>query len=246
MIKLTYLKKCDSYKKRGGYDDDDVKPKYTKEQMDRMRRLYIIDDKMTIPDLEKTLQIFIDEYLKELLVHSRKIIQNNKTEQTLDEFLYEKHPISRPSGYIGEHEIRMFFNIKMLLCSLLYIYKNYDPEDNIYIENLNNLADLLILFEEISATGIYHYTRNVNMQIDAYRINQRNIFTFLLWFVKRFNSKCPHLILDKYFNVNIYDLSMSGYFLERTDKVTISNTSVSHMINYILKKKAHIAKLIIV
>jgi hypothetical protein len=29
---------------------------------------------------------------------------------------------------------------------------------------------------------------------------------------------------------------MSGYFLERTDKVTISNTSVSHMINYILKK----------
>jgi len=59
--------------------------------------------KWQIPDLEKTLQIFIDEYLKELLVHSRKIIQNNKTEKTLDEFLYEKHPISRPSGDIGEH-----------------------------------------------------------------------------------------------------------------------------------------------
>ncbi len=87
------------------------------------------------------------------------------------------------------------------------------------------------------------------MQIDAYRINQRNIFTFILWFVKRFNSKCPDLILDKYFNVNISDLSISGDFLERTDKVTISNTSVTLMINYILKKiikKAHIAKLIIV
>ena len=236
MIKLTYFKKCDIYKKRGGGDDDEYKPKYTKEQMDEMRRLYKINDDMTIPDLENVLEMFMETYLKELLNHSRKIEQNQGNEQTLDDFLYEKHPISKPFGDMGEHEIRMSFNIKMLLSSLLYIYKKYDPKDNIYIENLNYLAALLTSFEEISATGVYHYTRSDYMQDDAYCINQRNIFTFILWFVKRFNSNYPYLILDKYFNVNVSDLSISGDFLEKTDKVTISNTSVTLMINYILKK----------
>jgi len=69
----------------------------------------------------------------------------------------------------------------MLLSSLLYIYKNYDLEDNIYIENLNNLADLLILFEEISATGIYHYTRGVNMRNRRLQNKSNEIFLHLYY-----------------------------------------------------------------
>jgi len=230
MIKLSYLKKCDIFKKSGG-----MARKYTYAQMEEMRRLYIIDDTIGIPELEKDLQNFVENDLNEIFEHCRKIEKYKEQVEILDDFLYSKYKITKNYGDSGEEELRKFLNIKLLLSSLLYIYKNYDPKDNIYIENLNYIHDLFTLLDEISMTGVYHYTEYVDILRDAYGINQRNIFTFVVWFVKMFKRKRIDLSIKKYFNVKLSN-DKNGNFLEITDKVIISNSSVVLMINYLLRK----------
>jgi hypothetical protein len=158
-----------------------------------------------------------------------------KKVEILDDFLYSKYKITKNYGDDGDEELRMFLNIKLLLSSLLYIYKNYDPKEKRYIENLNYIHDLFSLLDEISMTGFYHYTEYVDILRDAYGINQRNIFTFVILFVKMFKRKRIDLSIKKYFNVKLSN-DKNGNFLEITDNVIISNSSVILMINYLLRK----------
>jgi len=226
MIKLSYLKKCDFFQKGGG---DGMTPKYTREQMDEMKRKYIIDNNMTLLKLKKHLLKFINHDLKEIFVHSRKIKENENKVQILDDFLFEKHPITRNYGDDGEEEIRELFNIKVLLSCLFYIYENYNPYDKIYIENIKYIHKLVVLLDEKSITGVFHYAEDTKLFKKAYTISQRNIFAFIVTIVNLFKRKDDNIDIMDYFNI-IY----SDNLLEITDNVTISNSSIKEMIDFIL------------
>jgi len=228
MIKLSYLKKCDFFQKGGG---DGVTPKYTPKQMMQMKIRYIIDKNIELTDLKTDLLKFIDHDLKEIFVHSRKIKENKKKVQILDDFLFEKHPITRNYGDDGEEEIREYFNIKVLLSCLFYIYENYNPYDKIYIENIKYIHNLVVLLDEKSITGVFHYAEDTKLFKRAYTISHRRIFAFIITIVDLFNKKDSNIDITGYFNI-IYSYDL----LEITDNVTISNSSIKEMIDFILKK----------
>jgi hypothetical protein len=54
--------------------------------MEEMRRLYIIDDKIGIPELEKDLQIFVENDLNEIFEHCRKIEKYKEKSRNIRRF----------------------------------------------------------------------------------------------------------------------------------------------------------------